>query len=813
MDLNKILPYVQRPARYIGGEWNAIRVENGKKTRLCFCFPDLYELGTSSLGLEMLYKIVNSREDFSAERCFSPDSDFESILKEKGLFLYSLETKTPLRDFDVLGFSLQYELSLTNVLAMLDSGGVSVFSKDRKVSDPLVVAGGPLTVNPEPFADFFDAVIVGDGEDVIIEVLTALSSLGRRPERRGVLKEISKISGVYVPSFYTPRYESGVFSGMVKTEASAPETISKRIYDINRRETSLETKPTLPNVESVHSRLNVEIARGCPHGCLFCQARNYYWPWRVRPVEVIKSVVREGIKNTGYDAVAFLSLSSGDYPDIEKLVSDVLVENNQFPFSVSLPSLHCERFTKDISRSLSSSASRPSLTFAPEAGSERLRFSIGKNLKDDAVFGAISNAVAAGWKQLKLYFMYGLPGETENDLAAICSLVGEIKKRFRSLGLKTTLSPFVPKPQTAFEREKQNDIEILGQKELHLRKNLRHLGVSVKSHNIKMNFIEGIIARGDRRLSGVINQAYLGGSRFDQWQEKFDFEKWLDAFEKVGINPHEYAAQSSAVLKLPWSHILMRSSETFIPLENTTRPPRKNNVFITEPLSIRDSLTGFAKKHSFRYRFRVARYGLARFISHNDQINIFRMAMRRAGFPIKYTFGFSPQPKISFGPAISVGYESEAEYFEAEFSRFINPDDIKEKFSLKLPENFKLVSARQVPSVFPSVESLSNVVAYTVILHEKTDAFAKIEKFHAAGSVAYDKVSGSKSIRYDLKTIIREIYLSDEKTVFLSETISPGKNLKPEKILSFILNVDERSMFVRRKNFYTIRKDGSFAEL
>lgn len=811
MDLNKILPHVQKPARYTGGEWNSARPRPDASATICFCFPDLYEIGTSSLGVEVLYNIVNTTGRFAAERCYSPDLDFEEMLIKNNVPLYSLETKKPLKDFDVLGFSIHCELLLANVLAMLSSAGLGIFAAERE-GLPLVIGGGPLAVNPEPVADFFDAFVIGDGEEAILEVLEVIAELKKQNDKKRILKELAALGGVYVPSFYEAVYDGGNFAGLKKKESAAPDFVEKRIFDIAGRKRFGETFPVVPNVASVHSRLNIEIARGCPHGCHFCQAKNYYWPWRPRPLEDIKSAVTSGLRNTGYDEVAFTSLSSGDYPGIEKLIAEVIEENKNYPLAVSLPSLHCGNFTVALASSLSLSSSRPPLTFAPEAGSERLRFAIGKPLSDATIFDAIGTAAGNGWKQVKLYFMYGLPGETYDDIKAIVGLVREIRRRHRELNVKVTLSPFVPKPHTVFQRENFAPLEELREKNEYLRKNIR---ADVKSHRVESSFIEALLARGDRRLSRVIHRAFINGCRFDQWQDRFGFEKWIGAFESCGIEPAFYVNRfSDEKLSLPWEHIRLRGHGLKKSDENARSSEMRSAAVPSSSVAAVSAHAVVRAKSSLRYRIRVARQGLSRFISHNDQIEIFRRASRRAGLPLSYTSGFSPQPKMSFGPAVSVGYESNAEYFEVELDKHKNPEEIRSALAAQMPEGFRVLSVRQIPSVFPSLEVLCNVVDYTAYLDVSPGMKEDIRRFNGAETFIYEKVSsGGMKSEIDLKKLVRRLEVIDENSVFFSENIEPGKTVKPEKILAFLLKIDEREIIIRREKFYTVKRDGSLLEL
>jgi len=859
---DSILRRVERPSRYIGGEWNArSSYEPGEiSADICLCYPDLYEIGASAPGMGLLYSLINnSVGKFAAQRCYAPSVDFFNELKKNEIPLFSLETKKPLADFDAVGFTLQHELSLTNVLYMLDAAGIPFRSHERFSSGkkyPLIIGGGPLTLNPEPFADFFDVIIVGDAEEAILELMDCIASSRNNADGKydyyGLMKKIALgVRGAYVPSFYEAVYDDkNFYKGLKKREPDLPDTIDKRIYDIRRSEIRFYASPlVVPTPSSVHARLVVEIARGCPHRCSFCSARVYYGPWRVRKKEDIVAAVREGLRNTGYDEVSFASLSSGDYPDIEGLLKMTADLNVDYPLSLAIPSIHCEKFTPSLAATLAGcSASRPSLTFAPETGRECLRFSVGKKLADSDIFSAVRAAADAGWKQAKFYFMYGLPGETDADIKGIIEMVRSLRKEFRNFGIKVALSPFVPKPHTVFERERFEDIESLRSKFLSIKK---VLGGAAETHLIEASFIEALIARGDRTLSRVIERAYKSGARFDQWREGFSYEKWIGAFQAEGIDPFKYVnrfhnhcgkegGSPSLEAVLPWSHISVdrRNKNTLV---MTTADIYNNAVQMTSPpqeglaaaparsTSAALSSSGNAShknQRSVRFRIRMSREGLARFISNNDQIEVIRRSVRRARLPVVYSSGFHPQPKISFGPAVSVGYESRAEYFEAELSRYIAPQEVMDRLNSYLPAGYRVLSVKQVPTTFASFESMCGAVEYSVkILKPSGEYFLTDEKmysgvineFMARPEFFIDTEDGRK---VDIRALVRELALAAAADASsdgspggrfflrLIVNIIPGRNIKPEKIVKEIFHIPGEGILINftRERFFAVRK-------
>lgn len=824
-DIEKILSSVRRPSRYIGGEWNSYSSDSSARlrvsssgsenknpsARICLCYPDLYEIGTSSSGIEILYSVVNEDPRFDAQRCFAPDVDMAEALSARGEKLFSLETKTPLREFDAVGFTLQHELCATNVLYMLESAGIGIFASERADVFPVILGGGPLMMNPEPFADFFDAFVIGDGEEAIVEVMERIAAAkSSGASKRELLRSLAGIDGVYVPSLYEPRFDGvgGIFTGLRKLSDEALDTVVKRVFDIASRPPA--ATPVVPSGSSVHSRLSVEIARGCPHNCSFCQAAVYYRPLRVREPAVILEAVKRGLKNTGYDEVSFASLSSGDYRGIAGLIEETIKSNSFYPLTVALPSLHCDKFDREVASALAKSASRPSVTLAPEAGTERLRALIGKRLSDDAIVSAVRAAYDSGWKQVKLYFMYGLPGETDEDIEGVAALVKRIRSELRGIGVKVSMSPFVPKAQTGFEREKFDGIAELSRKKDKLR---RLLGGAFKSHDIEASFTESLIARGDRRVAKVIARAYALGAKFDQWREHFRFDLWMKAFADEGVNPTEYSSRIGPATALPWAHI---SPAVSAPSSMKTRPASGDGMSGAKPsaevpgaFASPTVLHRGGEANPVRFRIRLERRGLARFISHNDQIEIFRRAARRARLRIKYSSGFHPQPKIAFGPAVAVGHESRAEYMEAEFLGYAPPQETAERLGACLPDGYLVLSVRQIPTVFASLEALCGAAAYTVFFQELPAAADEaLKNFNDSSEVVVEIASSPR----DIKKIVRAIELSGS-SLRMTLNILPSGNLKPEKIISHIFGVPIETLLVRRESFYAVKRDGSIIEI
>ncbi len=535
--LERILLSVQKPGRYIGGEYNQVVKDwDSVRFRVALAFPDIYDLGMSNLGLAVLYDIVNRRSDLLAERVYAPWPDMEAAMREAGIPLYSLETKHPLAEFDLIGFTLPYEALYTNVLYMLDLAGIPIRAADRDDGDPIVIAGGHATFNPAPMADFFDAFAIGDGEELILDVIRALmESKGRSRQER--LRALATVPGMLVPSLYRELYNpDGTVAGF---ESLAPEVrlpILKRIVPI------LPPPPTdllVPNVDTVHNRAPIEIMRGCTRGCRFCHAGMVTRPVRERPVEDVVNAVEEIIASTGFDEIGLLSLSSSDYRRIRDLVEIISDRLGDSHLNINLPSLRIETSSADLMEALEGSR-RSSMTFAPEAGTERMRNIINKVMPTNQVLDVAREVFSRGWRTIKLYFMIGHPQETEDDVRAIADLAKEVLRRGREFhgrkaSVHVSVSTFVPKPHTPFQWVPVDDEDSVRAKQKLLRDEMRGHGLRLNWNDYHETLLEAFLTRGDRRLSAVIERAWRLGARFDAWQEHFRPDLWRQAFEENGI--------------------------------------------------------------------------------------------------------------------------------------------------------------------------------------------------------------------------------------------------------------------------------------
>ncbi|MGI6643131.1 MAG: TIGR03960 family B12-binding radical SAM protein [Bacillota bacterium] len=584
-DLKRELGKVEKPARYVGGEINAVYKDpKDVSVHFALAFPDAYEVGASHTGSQILYSVLNSMEGVACERSFAPWRDMEGVLRRRGWPLYTLESRTPLYAFDIVGFSLQYELTYTNVLAMLDLGGIPLHTRDRREDHPLVVAGGPCAMAPEPLVDFIDAFALGDGEDTvqdIVETYRRWRASGR--SRITLLQALSEIQGVYVPSLYEVEYNpDGTVSSIEPKESGgyrARPAVSRRVLS------SLEgapypVEPVIPLIPPIHDRAVVEIFRGCTQGCRFCQAGTIYRPVRERDPGSVRDLARDILERSGYDEVSLMSLSSADYSFIKEILEDLI--KNPCGAKVSLPSLRVDSFSVGLARDLGSST-KTGLTLAPEAGSQRLRDAINKRVTEDEIMDAVYHAFCADYDRIKLYFMIGLPGETDEDVIAIGHLAHNIRKLGRDLGRRPTVvvsvSGFVPKPHTPFQWDVCVPSDEIMRRQRLLGQNLRGPGLDYKYHDAALTRLEAVFARGDRRLSRAVELAYHKGRRFDSWPDEFDAGVWEEAFAESGIDPDFYAYRERSYHEvLPWEHLHSGVSKSYLWQER-----ERSREFVTTP--------------------------------------------------------------------------------------------------------------------------------------------------------------------------------------------------------------------------------------
>ncbi len=819
--MRSIPPSIQKPSRYSGSEVRRpLLAWEDAELRVLLAFPDVYEIGMSHLGILLLHEILNTRPGTLCERLFAPWRDLEGHLREKAIPLSSLESERPARDFDVIGFSLSYELTYTNVLSMLDLSGVPLIRTDRGEQEPLILGGGVCTLNPAPVEAFFDALLVGDGEEAILEILSAVQAWkGRKGMRADLLRVLSRIDGVYVP---------GVSTG-----------VSRRVLpDLAR--SPLLPAPILPAMRVVHDRLSIEISRGCTRGCRFCQAGYAYRPVRERDPLLLLRFLQEVAPRTGYDEVGLLSLSAADYGCIDRLITEAMETLSPERVSVSLPSIRLDALSENTVRQIRK-VRKTGFTLAPEAGTERLRKSLNKEIRDEELLRSSEWIYANGWQTLKLYFMVGLPGETAEDVAAVGRLAKKVASVARTHGRRNSvtvsLTAFVPKPHTPFQWERQIGKEEIGERMAIVRAVVRgDRNVEVKVHSPAVSELEGVFSRGDGRLAGVLLRAYRLGARFDAWTESFRPEAWAQAFREAEIAPRGYMDERDPTRPLPWDFVDAGIDRAFLLSEREKArsgevtpdcradgcsacgacPPGIGNVIyppnrmaekrppVSEPGF--GSVPAAAGRHIVRIRY--SKEGPARYLSGLEIQSLWGRSFRRAGLPVAYSQGYNPAPRLSFSPALPVGTESLAEFVEAEFSLPVIAAEIEKKLPAVLPQGIRIVSANHVPPGSLRLSDFDLHCAYRIGPLPPSGLPGEVspervarawEGFQASRAFPVAVMREDDRQEIDLKPLVSNFLMNDD-ALFITIIHGTGRGVRPLDASSGILGVAlPADRFVPRK--------------
>ena len=823
--IQDILPLTDHPSRYLGTEVNAQPKDlSGSRLKIALAFPDLYEIGTSHFGMQILYHILNQQPEIAAERVYAPAEDMETKLRAAALHLVSLESHYPLNQFDIIGFSLLYELNYTNMLNILDLAGIPLRASQRRDLDPIIIAGGPCVSNPEPIAAFFDAIVIGEGEQVILEMTDIWLQLSQdhRPVKQELLECWSQLDSVYVPSLYDVSFDASGFQHTRPTsprqgKEKAPEKIKRAVIsDINRA--SFPDRPIVPFGKPVHDRLRLEIARGCTRGCRFCQAGMIYRPVRERSIDNLLALSSQCLRQTGYEDLSLLSLSTSDYSQISPLIHTLMQRFSSEHISVSLPSFRAGTLGTELMQAIRK-VRKTGFTIAPEAGTQRLRDVINKNISTQEIESTVQNAFAAGWRVIKLYFMVGLPTETQADVQGIVDLVKHLRKIKGANGrygkLNVSVATFIPKPHTPFQWAAQLSLKESKERIDWLRHQLRLPGVQFKWQNPEVSFLEGLWARGDRRLFKLLIQAFENGCRFDGWSDRFDFAKWQQAFMAAGIDVNFYMRRQKELSEpLPWDHIDVRIDKSFLIDEwhraydgHPTDDCRQGDCqqcgvcdfetispVISSPSNqlpqASDSQYPASTQARCKLKLVYRKSGQARFFGHLELANIMTRAFRRAEIPLIYSQGFHPMPKLSFADPLPIGMEGLDEVLFVVIRAEMPCDEVVRRMNQELVEGVHINGCQLVTD--KRAMRVPDVDDYTVVLPEgEFDRKRLIQFLHSERTeIHYTNKKGvTRSV--DLGRSILSIDLVEPNRLQLSIRNHGGKRVRPAMVLQRVFDLPE----------------------
>lgn len=828
IDLAPVLPLVRKPGQYVGGELHAVSSHpDTDSLNFCLIFPDLYEIGMSHQGLQILYHILNSQDRVLAHRCYAPDIDMERELRSQNLPLFSLEAKASLASYDVLGITLPYELCYTNILSILDLAGLPLRAEARTEEHPLVLGGGSCALNPEPVAEFFDAIVLGDGEEIIVELADLLlRAKDAQWHKRDVLERMASIPGVYIPSFFEPQYHEGRLTAInaVKTGYTS---VRKRVLAKLGGAPYLH-HPLVPVVSPVHDRLGVEIARGCTRGCRFCQAGVTYRPVRERTLAEIMELAEQGIGHSGFEELALLSLSTGDFSCLGELMTELMDRFASDYVSVSMPSMRVGTLTPAIMEQVKR-VRKSGFTVAPEAGTDRLREVINKGITEEDLLSTCRDAFALGWKLIKLYFMVGLPTETEADVEAIVELAKKARHQAgsgkgRQVQVNLGVATFVPKPHTPFQWEPQLSLEESKRRINRLKQLVPRQGFKIKWHDPEQSLLEGVFSRGDRRLSRLLETAWNNGARLDSWSEHFGLEQWRQAATACDIDLEDYLRRRSRDEVLPWAHLHSGVDQSFLEqeyakaLEQQYTPDCRVHgcqgcglcdfktvqpVVHARPASPEERSVSRPVKEKkqppqvFSYRVHYSRLGDSRFYGHLELLQLVFRTLQRAGLPVLFSGGFNPSPRVSFSQALPVGVESLAEYFDMDLARpLVSPEEAAALLNGQLPELIRVVAVTHSPRTV-AMSSLTRYELRSQACH-KEESQRRIMNFLEQESFVIDRFRKNQHKELDLRPLVTRLEVRSD--VLLLELLShqgqPGTN--PREILEKVLGCSEREALLTR---------------
>jgi radical SAM family uncharacterized protein/radical SAM-linked protein len=796
-----LISKVQKPGRYIGRELNII-VKEKTRFRMALSYPDLYEVGMSNNGLRILYDIVNRLPDVACERVFAADADLEQSLRMNNIPLYTLETYTPLCELDMLGFNLSHELLYTNLLQILDLGRIPLLRAERRESDPIIIAGGEAASNPFPLSDFIDLFFIGDGEEGIVEIVrTFIEGKERNLARSGIVDRMGSVEGALVPSRYRVRDDSTA----AVTEGPA---VRKRVY--RERTIPDPARPIVPNIRTTQERAVIEATRGCNNFCNFCHAGYYDLPYRYYDYRILAERIFEIIRNTGYDEVTLSSLSISDYPHFASLVDAILPRLTEKGISVSLPSLRVDAAMLPLIEKISG-VRRASLTFAVESASEQIRARANKSVLIQNLIEIVSSVYQHGWKVIKLYFMIGLPGCDRFDEAAdIVRLLREIYRiGGRRLDINVTVSPFVPKPHTPFEGERQMDAAYFENAVRKIKQGIPR-GITIKNHNVRASILEGLLARGDARLGGVILHSYLDGCRFDSWDERFRFDIWRAHLDRW-MPDWERLLSPEAGVMFPWKAVItgferILKAQQDKCVDAQPRPRLRPHRGGADEGQIEAARESFSRRFAVRkrIRLRLAKTGMMRFIPHNDFIEIIKRGLRIAGAPVAMTQGFNKRERMSSGFPLPLGIESEAELVDIELFDCLD-DGFKARLSSGLPPGIEVADVHYIDKRV-SLMDMTDIIEYQIKFTFPGPASAIIARLSLG--MEFTKKTKKSERRVVFDAVVHSYGPIDDSSLFLRLYTGTEDSMRIDDAMSMLAGIEEREQGKMR-----ILKTGQFRNI